>query len=48
MKEMKNSSVRGFNAWKCAAGCFGLCLTDTASPVMDAVGVGISAASANA
>lgn len=40
------SSTR--NGWKCIAGCFGICLADVASPVLDAAGFALGAISGNA
>lgn len=47
MKPMNSISTKG-NAWKCAAGCFGICLADTASPILDVAGIAASTISANA
>lgn len=42
-----NARIKG-NAWKCTAGCIGICLADTASPVLDIAGIAVAVISANA
>ncbi|WP_278678304.1 huazacin family RiPP peptide [Clostridium paraputrificum] len=36
------------NGWKCIASCLGICLADTASPVLDVAGYAVGLVSANA
>lgn len=48
MERIEMLAAQSRNGWKCIAGCVGICLADTASPVLDLAGYAIGAISANA
>lgn len=48
MEKIETLAAETKNGWKCMAGCLGICIADSASPVLDVAGFAVGAISGNA